>query len=56
MYAGAVVFVAAALASEGPLRGALEWVFAGLFGVLIVAGLLRLMFPRSLVRWLRDNP
>ena len=53
IFAAALLFIAAAFANPGGLFwNILVWIFAALFLLLMVAVLLRLMFPQSLRNWL----
>lgn len=48
-----LLFIAAAFANPGGLLwNILVWIVAALLFLLLVAGLLRLMFPKSLRNWL----
>lgn len=53
IFAASLLFIAAAFANPGGLFWEiLVWIFAALFFLLLVAVLLRLMFPQSLRSWL----
>lgn len=53
IFAAALLFIAAAFANPGGLLwNILVWIFAALFFLLLVAVLLRLMFPEAIRNWL----